>query len=970
MKLKFDARQKYQLDAVDSIVNIFEGLPANQNDFSTDLRAETELIFELGVGNRLTLPGEQMLENVKKIQRENNLSGSPQLISENYDFPNFTVEMETGTGKTYVYLRTIFELNKKYGYKKFIIVVPSVAIREGVLKNLEITNDHFKEIYDNTSFDYFVYNSKKSGNVRKYATSNTIQIMVMNIQAFTRDVGTVDDERNATLFHREADRLSGRAPKEYIASVKPIVILDEPQSIDNTSNGKRAIKSLNPLFALRYSATHRETYNLMYRLDPVQAYELGLVKQIVVASVLDQPNFNGAYVKLLDIDNRKGLRARVEYHEDTGTARYSVKSGWMKNGDDLFGKSGEREEYRNGFLISEITMSETGDGYVRFNDGKVLKKGESIGGMTDEIRRFQIRESIREHLAKEKQMKELGIKVLTLFFIDRVAKYRIYDGEGNEQKGEYAIWFEEEFMNLTGQDEYKGIISDKLEKIHDGYFSQDRQKRIIDSTGTGEQDSTTYDRIMKEKEKLLSFEDPLRFIFSHSALREGWDNPNVFQICTLNDTNTEIKKRQEIGRGLRIPVNQNGERIFNSNLNRLTLIANEHYDLFAKKLQEEYIEEGVEFGILKAEKLKRIFMGSSDDDQLEKAKTLLSELQARGYVSQDGRVTEVFGKSVEDNTFSLGEVYSDSVKFKAIDILERHELRNLIKEKKKPTKIKVNTKVLQDEEFKSFWEKINKKTSYSVGIDSNILVKRTSQAINSRLQVRKVQVQIIKAEIPVDSQGVVGNEFVNKIEEIDKIYEIPDIISYIQRETELTRKTICDILLASEKVENVRINPQQFLDQVVMIIKEELTKLLVDGIKYEKLDGQEYEMRLFEDQEIAEEIRNIMTSDKSPYEMIVTDSKTEKTYAEKLNIDLTVKFYVKLPGWFKIETPIGTYNPDWAILKEDDGLKLYLVRETKGSTDEGDLKGSEKTKISCAEKHFEALGVDFKPVDPPFASIT
>jgi type III restriction enzyme len=358
MKLKFDAHQKYQLDAVDAIVNIFEGLPQNQNEFSFDLKGKNELISELGVGNSITLSEEQTLQNIRTIQAKNSLLESPQLLSEEYPFPNFTIEMETGTGKTYVYLRTIFELNKKYGYKKFIIVVPSIAIREGVIKNLDITKKHFQEIYDNVSSEHFVYNSKRPGLIRKYATSNTIQIMIMNIQAFQRDVQSVENEKNAALFHREADRLSGRAPKEYIASVKPIVILDEPQSIDNTVNGKRAVQSLNPLFVLRYSATHREVYNLMYRLDPVQAFEQGLVKQIVVASVLDEPNFNGAYVKLLELDNTNGIRAKIEYHEDTGTAQYSVKQKWVKNGSDLFMVSGEREEYRNGFIISEITLTE------------------------------------------------------------------------------------------------------------------------------------------------------------------------------------------------------------------------------------------------------------------------------------------------------------------------------------------------------------------------------------------------------------------------------------------------------------------------------------------------------------------------------------------------------------------------------------------------------------------------------------
>lgn len=874
--------------------------------------------------------------------------------------------METGTGKTYVYLRSIFELNNKYGYKKFIIVVPSVAIREGVLKNLEITKEHFRELYDNTPFDYFVYNSKKPGLVRKFATSNTIQIMVMNIQAFTRDVQSVENERNATLFHREADRLSGRAPKEYIASVRPIVILDEPQSIDNTTNGKRAIKSLNPIFSLRYSATHREEYNLMYKLDPVNAFEMGLVKQIVVDSILDEPTFNGAYIKLLDLDNSNGIKAKIEYHEDTGTAQYSVKQKWVKNGSDLFMVSGEREEYRNGFIISEITLTEDGSGYIKFNDGKKLEKGDAIGGITDEIKRYQIRETIKEHLEKERKMKDMGIKVLSLFFIDRVAKYRYYDEEGKEQKGIYAKWFEEEYQSLTNTEEYREIITDDISKIHDGYFSQDRQGRSIDTTGVTEGDVSTYDKIMKNKEQLLSFSEPLRFIFSHSALREGWDNPNVFQICTLNDTNTEIKKRQEIGRGLRLAVNQNGERVFDNSVNRLTVIANEHYDDFAKKLQNEYVEIGVEFGIVKIEKLKSLFTDGNDEEILNKAEQLQEILLSKGYIDASYKVTGAFEESLSNNSFSVGEEFED-IKYKVIDLLHRHELSSLVKEKKHRRTVKPSSKVLENAEFKQLWEKINKKTAYSVGFESQILINNASQSIKNMASIQSPRVQIVKVNIDIDNQGVVGNEFHNRTETVDIKYEIPDIISYIQRETELTRKTICDILLLSERIEGVRINPQQFLDQVVRIIQVELTNLILDGIKYEKIDGQEYEMSLFKDEEIIEEMQRIGQSEKSPYQLITLDSTTvEKPYLDQLNQDASVKFFVKLPSWFKIETPIGGYNPDWAILKEDNGLKLYLVRETKGSIIEDARRGSENKKIKCAKKHFEALGVDFKDVDPPF----
>ncbi len=968
MKLKFDSSQQYQIDAVNSIVDIFEGLPKEQTISTTDLKGDTELISELGVGNMLTLSEDKTLEQVQVIQDKNSLVQSSQLLSEDYSFPNFTVEMETGTGKTYVYIRTILELNKKYGYKKFIIVVPSVAIREGVLKNLEITKTHFNELYENIPYDYFVYNSKKLGQIRKFATSNTIQIMVMNIQAFTRDVRSVENERNASLFHREADRLSGRAPKEYIASVKPIVILDEPQSIDNTDNGKNAIKSLNPLFVLRYSATHRNLYNLMYRLDPVQAFELGLVKQIVVASVLDEPTFNGAYVKLLEVDNSNGIKAKLEYHEDTGTAQYAVKQKWFRNGDDLFIASKEREEYRNGFVISEIDLREDGNEYIKFNAGKVLKKGESIGGMTDEIQRYQIRETIKEHLEKEKKLREFGIKVLSLFFIDRVANYRSYDDQGNEQKGKFAKWFEEEFNDLTKMEDYKEIIVDEISLIHDGYFSQDRQKRLIDTTGASESDISTYDRIMKEKERLLSFSDPLRFIFSHSALREGWDNPNVFQICTLTSINAEMTKRQQIGRGLRIPVNQEGERVYDNTINKLVVVANEHYAQFTRKLQEEYIAEGVEFGIVKVEKLKGLFKDEDPEVALQKAELLHEVLLKNGYINAQYKVTEKFSESIADNSFDVSEDFEEK-KYKVIDLLERHELSNMIKEKKQRKTIKPNVRVLEDSEFKELWEKINKKTTYSVALDSKELIEKASQAINRMPSIQEPKIQVIKVNVDVDTQGVVGNEFQNRTERISLNYEIPDIITYIQRETELTRKTIAEIMLRSDRIEDIRINPQQFLDQVVLIIINELKNLIIDGIKYEILDGKHFEMSLFEEKEIIEDFKKIIESDKSPYKLIELDSTVEKMFAEKLKGDESVKYFAKLPKKFLISTPIGNYNPDWAILKEENGLKLYLVRETKGSLNEEDRRGSENKKIQCGRKHFEALGVEYDDIAPPFLEI-
>jgi type III restriction enzyme len=474
---------------------------------------------------------------------------------------------------------------------------------------------------------------------------------------------------------------------------------------------------------------------------------------------------------------------------------------------------------------------------------------------------------------------------------------------------------------------------------------------------------------MKEKERLLSLDDPLRFIFSHSALREGWDNPNVFQICTLNDTNTELKKRQEIGRGLRLPVNQEGERVFDTTINKLVVVANEHYEDFARRLQQEYIEEGIEFGIVRIEKLKKLFSNDSEETALQKAEVLQEILLANGYIDTNYKVTTSFKESISNNSFNVGEKFEEE-KYRIIDLLQRYELSSLIKEKRQRKTVRPNMRILQDEEFQSLWEKINKKTIYSVDLDSSILIEKAAYAIHSMPTIQAPKIQIIKVNINVDGEGIVGSEYHNRTESIDKSYEIPDIISYIQRETELTRKTICEILLGSGRIEDIRINPQQFLDQTVRLLLTTLRELILDGIKYEKIEGQEFEMSLFKDEEIIEEMRKIAESDKSPYKLMALDSAIERSYADKLNQDPSIKFFIKLPKWFRINTPIGEYNPDWAFLKDENGLKLYLVRETKGSTNEDERRGTENKKIKFAKKHFEALGVDYKDINPPFDTIS
>jgi type III restriction enzyme len=583
MKLHFDSKQKFQIEAVKAITDIFEGQQLSSGDFEFSIAQPGALLTENGFGNKLDFSRlDQLEENIQRVQKNNGLriSTEDEIINNGW---NFSIEMETGTGKTYVYLRTIYELHKLYGFKKFVIVVPSVAIREGVMKNLEITREHFQNLYDKVPVTSDVYDSKKVSNLRGFASANTIQILVINIDSFAKD---------ENIINKPNDKLTGKKPVEFIQSCKPIVIVDEPQNME-TEIRKRAIANLNPLCTLRYSATHTNLYNLMYSLNPVKAYDLGLVKQIEVDSVVSENDFNSPFLQLENITrtgNAIKAKVKIDAATENGVKRKSVTASGKNL--DLFLLSNRNEKY-DGLKIYEIDF---GNEQIELSNGIVLKKGETQGGMNDEVMRFMISKTIEEHLKKEKNYKDKGIKVLSLFFIDKVKNYREYDSNGNPLKGKFAQWFEEIYQKEISKPAYKGLIPYPVDDVHNGYFSQDNKGRVKDTGGETQLDDDTYKLIMQDKEKLLDVNVPLQFIFSHSALREGWDNPNVFQICTLNETKSEIKKRQEIGRGLRLSVNQDGQRIFDPNINKLTVVANERYEDFAKALQKEIQEDcGVDF---------------------------------------------------------------------------------------------------------------------------------------------------------------------------------------------------------------------------------------------------------------------------------------------------------------------------------------------------------------------------------------
>lgn len=958
MKLQFDSSQAYQLDAVATFVDLFEGQPLEQTDFAieknTSAKGQATLFqSELGIGNAVTLSPEAIYENMVKVQERNDLDPITEAEFAKNGM-NFSVEMETGTGKTYVYLRTIFALSQKYGFKKFIIVVPSVAIREGTLKNLQITADHFKDIYNNIEFEHFVYNSQKASRLRQFASSNKLQIMVINIDAFNKD---------ANKFNQESELLSGNSPKDFVQATNPFVIIDEPQSVDNTPKAKDAIASLNPACIFRFSATHTNSFNLLYKLDPIKAYELRLVKQIVVASVTGENAQNDAYIKLLDVDNKKGIKAKVRIQVQTASG-IKEKDITVKQNDDLYIKSGERAVYQHGFEVLDIN-ADPDDAFIDLSSGR-LCLGEERGGIKEDLTSIQIEKTISKHLDKELQLKGKGIKVLSLFFIDKVANYRTYDEDGKPQKGKFAELFEAHYQNLIALPKYKELAVHSVEEIHNGYFSADKKGVLKDTNGSTQADDDTYSLIMKEKEKLLSMDTPLKFIFSHSALREGWDNPNVFQICTLNETKSVSKKRQEIGRGLRLPVNSDGVRVFDDAINKLTIIANESYDQFAATLQKEYEDDcGVTFGKLP----KLAFKGLVDVvDGQEKylnriqSERIYQELQDKGFIDEKGRIQATFAPANKGFTLDLYEEFA-GLESEIIEHMKSFQIERHIKKDTEPKKLKLNKHIFLDPEFEQLWSRIKYKTTYQVEYSTAKLIAECSEAVKKVEKIEPVKVLYREDVLNVEGKGVTTKNTRNNAVSLEYAGKLPDMLAYLQRETDLTRRTLVEIIKASGRVKEFAVNPQRFMDEVAACIKRVLHSFMVAGIKYEKLTvgDTEWSMQLFKDDHLKDYFEDCISVKKSVYDTVIYDSNVEREFAQALDDREDIKLFVKLPAWFKIETPIGTYNPDWAIVKHDDET-LYLVRETKSTKDMSKLRPSEKEKIQCGQAHFDALGVDFEIV--------
>ena len=896
MELRFDPGQEYQVRAVESIARLFDG----QGRIEASMSYSREAGF-LASPNRLDLGEDDFLRNLQEVQRSGGIPPSPNLehIEQVIDaaegrkvirFPNFSVEMETGTGKTYVYIRTALELNRRYGFRRFIIVVPSIAIKEGVLKTFEITEKHFQELYGNLPYKFYPYDSANLTQVRQFSASPNVEFMIMTLDSFNK---AMTEDGKGNVIRRSTDRLQGATPIHIVQASRPILILDEPQNMESEKSVV-ALAALNPLLALRYSATHRNPYNLVYRLTPAEAYRDGLVKKIEVASVLKESDVNLPYIRVNSILSKKRiLTASLTVNKlmKGGTVRQTEVT--VKSGDNLRAKT-NLPEYEE-FAVDEVNLNTN---RVIFGNGMEIVVGGSQGADKEALFEAQIRYTIEEHFRKQRRLRDRGIKVLSLFFIDRVDNYATADGiirryftsAFDELKKKYSDW-----QSLSADD------------VQASYFAFTKRKggriELEDSaSGESKKDEAAYDLIMKDKERLLSFDTKEAFIFSHSALREGWDNPNIFQICTLHQTTSEIRKRQEVGRGVRLAVSQIGERTHDPEVNVLTVVANQSYEDYVRQLQEEIHEE--------------------------------------------------YGEGVE--------------------------LPPKPPNARKPATVRLRKEYVLKPEFKELWDKIKGRTRYYVNIDTEQVITEAVAEVD-KLQIKTPRIVISKAELKIDDEGdfeAYLSSTAKTVVDLAGRYPLPnlvEIMAYLLEHTtppvRLSRKTLVEIFLRTKNKKAALDNPFEFASEVVRVLKEQLADHLVNGMQYEKIDDW-YEMSRLEELIVPAWEGHVVPAEHSVYDNVIFDSEIERKFVEDLEKRREVKMYIKLPSWFEVDTPVGKYNPDWAIVwewtdthGEPNGKPLlYLVSETKGATIDK-LRSDERRKVQCGEKHFQgALGTRYRLV--------
>jgi type III restriction enzyme len=983
---QFDSSQQYQLSAIQSVVGLFEGQPKDIDRLVTNLKAspnyaaegnpEFDLDFtqEVGaVGNNLLLDKQAVLANMQRVQDRNGLQVSTNLEDESLDFD---IEMETGTGKTYVYLRSIFELASAYNFTKFVILVPSVAIREGVSTSIRLMREHFRGLYPSQPFDAFVYSGKNAEEVQSFATSTNVQILIMTIDSIRGDA-------NSRIIHQTRDKLQGLRPIDYLKATHPVVIMDEPQNMESLLS-QSSVVELAPSFTLRYSATHKRKRNVIYRLDPIDAHELGLVKQIVVADVRQQGADATPYIKLLSVRRDPKWSASLELSVRNASGALERKKVSVVQNQELSDSRVTGNPSYEGIWINELSLGESNSGgSIELNLHGHLSEGVAIGGASGEIFKEMIRETIREHFRKETQLNPVGIKVLSLFFVDKVASY-LGSGTNNESAdGDFAKWFDEVFLEERSKNkEWGGLLPQHPSELRKAYFSQIKRGKTSvaqDSSGSTKADDDAYELIMQDKERLLDQLEPVRFIFSHSALREGWDNPNVFQICTLREMGREVERRQTIGRGLRLPVKQTSrgyERVADRGIATLTVIANETYAAFASNLQNEYRADGIDIGRVRVNEFAKIPLRDIEDYSAEtqlgfvRSEEIYNLLTASGFLAS-GQVTSKFLPGSVDFSLFLPP-HLEKYESEIIRLVQGASLEKFIKPKSNRQSRVLSKAVYLSPEFEAFWDAISKKTTFRVAIERDTLIQSIVQSIKSAPPVPALRIEITRASLSVLRGGATGQELGIRSAELKGSYDLPDLISELQHSSSLTRQTLIDILVKSGRLEEFLGNPNDYIALLQRIIKSELARLVVEGIQYEKISGAIYELRELqrdgeeEKDRFLDQMYKVRNTSKTDFDYVVFDSDVERQFAEKLDSREDVKFFMKLPSKFRIPTPVGDYNPDWAIIKQVDGEdRLYMIRETKSTAEDLKLRPNEKAKIESAKKHFEAIGIENYAVSSP-----